>query len=61
MFNKSNIYVKTVILAGFMSLLFGVLKVFGALSWPWIWVLAPIFGCIFVGCLVVLYFMPGKN
>lgn len=40
--------------AGALGLLFIVLKVTGAISWPWIWVLCPLWAWLTVYLLVLL-------
>jgi hypothetical protein len=37
-------------LLGFLAILFFILKVAGAITWPWLWVLAP----LWIGAIVAI-------
>jgi hypothetical protein len=43
-----------IVLCALIGVLFAVLKLFGVITWPWVWVTAPLWGLaiIIVVCLI---------
>lgn len=42
----------------FLQIVFFILKISGSLAWPWVWVLAPLWGgAILAGLIVLIVFI----
>ena len=58
--NKGNVEVKTTGNIGFFGVLgivFIVLKLTHVIDWPWIWVLAPIWGGVIISIILIIIFV----
>ena len=43
--------------SGLLGIAFIVLKIIGKINWPWIWVLAPLWGPIAIAVLIIMITM----
>ena len=39
---------------GLLGIVFIILKLCGVIAWPWVWVLAPIWGSVALGIIIVI-------
>ena len=55
--NKATATASGIGFCGHLGIAFIVLKLCGRIDWPWIWVLAPIWGSFLLGILVLIVFL----
>jgi len=55
--NKATATASGIGFFGLLGVAFIVLKLCGVITWPWIWVLAPIWGSFVLGLIIVILFV----